>query len=574
MTISKKYKEIPGLRFGTKIFLSYLILILLPLLVWSGISYRQANAAILDQVNASVDESFNTLVYQLNGKMDNLSDRLLLATNNVSVSGAVCRQYQSRYIEYHDTINIIDPMLNTLQVIPPEIDEIEIYTQGSIKGARVMFKDFEELSSLGGSQAIMESVTPVWLVKDNTVLLGKRIVSHEDPFVLAAILLSIDDSLIFDEGSMPDIQQYGVIVSDAGGNILFRHDAASLSAEGTGYTPEEIFAEAETPADSGLIVRKGTLASGAWNIYMYADSDSFKLSPLDNFRTTLLFLLIISGMMFVTAILFARSFSKRVSVLNTYTRGIVKNNFQDVITSGRKDEIGEITNSVGQMVLETRRMINEVYESRLAKKAAEIKALQAQINPHFLYNTLSSVNWMAIRSGNETISGIITNLSIFYRATLNKGDSVTTIEKELETTRAYIDIQLLVHKHSFDVSFDIEPSVLEYQIPSIILQPIVENAIEHGICVLPEDVRGELTISVYERDCDILFDIFDNGPGLSDEEIREILESKKGYGVKNVNDRLKLFFDDTYGISFTSAPERGLTVTISVPKYIDLNDES
>ena len=578
MTIRKKNNQIRSLRFGAKIFLSYLIVLLFPLSIWNVVSYRQANDTILNRVNTSFDESFSSLVYQINEKMGALDELLLLVANNTSVSTIVCHQYENRYMEYSDVISMVDPMLNSLRMFHPEINKIEIFTEGSIKGTRTMFKSFDELSAIDGSDVIMDSIDPVWLVRHDTalradtVLLAKRVFSPENPFTLSVIFIGIDYSFIFGEGAMPDIQNHGVIVSDTNGNILFRRDAASLSAEETPHTLDEIFTETESPSDSGLIVRKGTLASGDWNIYMYANTNSLKLSPFDSFKTTLFFLLIIGGMMLFIAILFTRSFSRRISVLNTYTRSIVKNNFQNIITSDSKDEVGEITNSVGLMVLETRQLINEVHESHITQKAAEIKALQSQINPHFLYNTLSSINWMAIYSGDETISKIITNLSSFYRSTLNSG-SVTTIEHELETTKTYIGIQLLIHKNSFDVSFNIEPSILEYQIPSILLQPIVENAIEHGIRVLPEELRGEIIISAYEKDDDILFDIFDNGPGLSDEEIMAILESdSKGYGVKNVNDRLKLFFDDTYGITFTSVPG-GLTVTIRVPKYIELKDE-
>lgn len=567
------YNKIHNLRFGTKIFLSYLIVIFILLSIWNVVSYRQTNNSILSQVNANFDENFNSLVRQTNRKMENLMDQILLFTSNSSFGAIVCRQYKDQYMEYYDITNTVDPMLLSLQMSHPEIEEIEIFTEGSIKGAREMFKSYEAFSLLYNISAPIHNMEPVWFVQDDTVLLAKKVISPEDPFALSAILISVDYSYIFDESSMPDMEQYGILISDSQGNILFRRDAMPLAAKESGYTPEEVFSQAEAPSGSDLIVRKNLLESSNWYIYMYANTNSLLLSPLDSFKTTLFFFLIISILMLLIAFGFSQSFSKRISALNTYTRHIVKNHFQNSISSDIKDEIGEITNSIGQMVTETRQYIDEVYENRIALKEAEIKALQSQINPHFLYNTLSSINWMAIYRGDKTISEIITNLSNFYRSTLNRNSSVTTIEHELETTKAYIDIQLMVYKNTFDVIFHILPSVLEYQIPSIILQPIVENAIEHGILALPENKRGQIIISAYEEDSDILFDIFDNGPGLSEEEAKSILESSsKGYGVKNVNDRLKLFFDDTYGITFTSSPD-GLTVTIRIPKYIDLNED-
>lgn len=565
-----------SLSFRTKIFLSYLLVILFPLLVWNVISYQQANETILRQMNITFDDNFQSTVRQMESKMDILMSRLLFATSDASFGTIVSEVYQNPYKKYYDITNRIDPVLNSMLMFHPEITDIDIYTDGNITDSREMFKNLEELASLDQGDAIRDSVNPVWLAQDNKVFLAKRIFSQENPFAFSVILLRINYSFIFDKDTMPGIQDSGVIVTDQQGNILYQY--SNFDPDGNGeHPPEEIFAQAESPTDSRLIVREGPLASGAWRIYMYANTDSLRISPFDSFKTTLFFLLLISALMLFVAVLFSRSFSKRISVLNSYTRGIVRNNFSEDISSDSTDEIGEITNSVGQMVLEARQLIQEVYEARLIQKEAEIKALQSQINPHFLYNTLSSINWLAIYSGNETISRTITNLSIFYRSTLNSGGFVTTIQRELETTRAYVDIQLFIHKNSFDVSFHIEPTVLEYQMPSIILQPIVENAIEHGIGVLPEDVRGEITVSAYEEEHDILFKIFNTGPGLSEEEAANILQSSgKGYGVKNVNDRLKLFFDDTYGITFSSSPSpspAGLTVTIRIPKYIDLNEE-
>jgi two-component system sensor histidine kinase YesM len=210
------------------------------------------------------------------------------------------------------------------------------------------------------------------------------------------------------------------------------------------------------------------------------------------------------------------------------------------------------------MAVEARALIREVYESRIQQREAEIRALQSQINPHFLYNTLSAINWKAIRAGNQEVSRVAVALSRFYRATLNQGRFTTTVGAEIETVQSYLEVQRFIHDDSFDVELETEAEALAWQMPNVILQPLVENAIQHGVDMKEDGGRGKIRIQARMRGRAVLFTIRDNGPGLAESLGRKILLGEgTGCGVKNVNDRLRFFFGPEYGLVFRQAPGGG-----------------
>jgi two-component system sensor histidine kinase YesM len=218
------------------------------------------------------------------------------------------------------------------------------------------------------------------------------------------------------------------------------------------------------------------------------------------------------------------------------------------------------------MVNRINTLINEVYKGKLFQKEAEMKALQAQINPHFLYNSLSLINWKAIEAKQPDISRITLLLSKFYRTSLNKGKNITSIKDEISNIQSYIDIQLMMHDNGFDVEYELDDKIMEYCIPNLLLQPIVENAIDHGIDMNTER-KGVIKVSGRYKEEDVIeISVSDNGVGMSEETAHQMLtESSKGYGVKNVNERIKHFYGEEYGITVKSIEGEGTDIIIRIP---------
>ena len=197
-----------------------------------------------------------------------------------------------------------------------------------------------------------------------------------------------------------------------------------------------------------------------------------------------------------------------------------------------------------------------------------MRALQQQINPHFLYNTLSMINFMAIETGQNDISRITLSLSDFYRTSLNKGRNTCSLADEIKNMNAYLDIQMMMHDYDFDLDIQIEDEIMECETPNLILQPIVENAIGHGIDLL-EDRKGIIKIYATTTENHVYIMVEDNGVGMDEATIDKMLaKNSKGYGMRNVNERIKLIYGPEYHLHIESVVGQGTVITIKLPKKI------
>ncbi|MDD4680073.1 MAG: sensor histidine kinase, partial [Clostridia bacterium] len=239
--------------------------------------------------------------------------------------------------------------------------------------------------------------------------------------------------------------------------------------------------------------------------------------------------------------------------------------------TNRKDEIGYLYRQFDIMMDEIDSLYKDIYESKIKQKEIELKALQAQINPHFLYNTLSSINWMAIDINANDISHAINALAKYYRFTLSKGKEIIPIYNEIEQVKAYIDIEKIRFGKKFDLIYDIDEGAYKYLTPKLILQPFVENSIKHSLEHI--DYKCVITIIAEETENEIRFKITDNGKGIEKNILLQLKSgalSNSGYGIKNVVERINLLYGDKYGVSIESEAYRGTCITVNIPKlYIE-----
>ena len=231
-------------------------------------------------------------------------------------------------------------------------------------------------------------------------------------------------------------------------------------------------------------------------------------------------------------------------------------------------EVNELSASFGHMVLRIQQLMTTVREEEINLRKTELKALQAQINPHFLYNTLDSIAWMCEQGRNADAVKMIHALARLFRISISRGHELIPIAKEIEHAESYLQIQKYRYKNQFTYSFDVDPHCLDYYCNKITLQPIIENAINHGLDLLVEE--GRIEVKVCQDGNDILFFVRDNGVGMSAEQIESIMQhgpkDRTGIGIKNVSDRLKIYFGKNYGLSITSEPDVGTCVEIRMPK--------
>ena len=283
-------------------------------------------------------------------------------------------------------------------------------------------------------------------------------------------------------------------------------------------------------------------------------------------RNTLILFLCIAAMTLLVALLcsylFTNNITETIRRLQRYVDNL-KTGRQEKIHFNPTDEIGRIGNEFIRVVEENEKLTTNLYKSLYQEKESELIALQSQINPHFLYNALDSIFLMAEEHNAPDISHMTVALSNMFKLSLNNGEKLITIRKELEMVQSYITIQKVRFEDRIRVITSVEEGILDLKIVKFILQPLVENAINHGIA--HKDDGGIITIQIRRKENDILITVEDNGIGF---ETHDIPIPSHGYAVRNIDDRLKLYYGADYGVQITSVPGQGTTAFVRLKAEI------
>lgn len=265
--------------------------------------------------------------------------------------------------------------------------------------------------------------------------------------------------------------------------------------------------------------------------------------------------------------------SNPIKSLDGSVREIESGNLDVEIVPSGSYEVEHLGKSIKNMLGRIKVLMSDLVEEHNAKRKSEFDTLQSQINPHFLYNTLDIIVWMIENENSDKAVSIVTALAKFFRISLSKGKNIITVKDEVEHVRNYLMIQNMRFKNRFEYSIDVDEEVLSYSSLKLMLQPLVENAIYHGMEFMDGD--GEIDVKVFKEDDSLYFTITDNGLGMSEDMVEALLSkdfvpSKKGsgIGVKNVNERIKLYFGNEYGLKVESEPDEGTKITIHLPAVV------
>lgn len=298
------------------------------------------------------------------------------------------------------------------------------------------------------------------------------------------------------------------------------------------------------------------------------------LIPIEDILSEISIIRNITVMILAVAILICIILSRLISYTFLHPLKELKNVMEDVeqedfsarLTMKRNDEIGVLVATFNKMSKRLEELLTQVYYAKIMQKEAELKALEAQINPHFLYNTLDVIYWKCRMEKAHESEKLIIALSKLFRLTLNKGNEFTTLGKELDHLRSYITIQQVKYEDDVTFNINVDDEVLDCKVIKLVLQPIVENALIHGVG--KNGGKGNIWVKVIKQQVDLIYIIKDDGVGINQHIIDEILykkENSEGYGMKNVNERIKLHFGEEYGIDFFSEEGKGVTVLVKQP---------
>lgn len=282
-------------------------------------------------------------------------------------------------------------------------------------------------------------------------------------------------------------------------------------------------------------------------------------------------LIILFGTMFLIAIfvLISAKITKPIKELERSMKMVEEGQLDVSSNISGAEEIMHLSNAFNLMIARIKQLMDQIVLEQESKRKSELNALQAQINPHFLYNTLDSIVWMAENGKSQEVIGMVTALARLFRISISRGKNIITVEQELEHAKNYLIIQKIRYKNKFQYEIKAQEEVLKCHTVKLILQPIIENAIYHGIEYMVDE--GFISISAGKFENKLLFEVTDNGLGMAPETIEKLLYSDQkdnkgtGVGVKNVHERIRLTYGEEYGINIESELEAGTKVKIWLP---------
>lgn len=334
----------------------------------------------------------------------------------------------------------------------------------------------------------------------------------------------------------------------------------------------------KTYGDTQWVMEKQQIGYTGWNIVVVNSLTNMRAENVNIYYMIWLVLLLVGIVLIFLDILLFRNFTDPIYQLMHTMKEFGKGNYQEKAKEAGIGELKSLSEHFNTMADRLQKQMDEIRENEREKQRMEKKLLQSQINPHFLYNTLDSIIWM-IQSGEyEGAEQMVSLLAKFFRVSLSKGKDMIPLEKELEHAASYLAIQNIRFKDKFEFCVNADKELMKYLCPKLSIQPLLENAIYHGMEGMYED--GEIEINVYEKDNVICIDVADNGLGMTAEKIDYIMNNKvvsskrgSGIGVRNVNERIKLIYGEEYGISITSELDEGTTATITIPKLEEINEK-
>ena len=364
---------------------------------------------------------------------------------------------------------------------------------------------------------------------------------------------------------------------DRDGEIIYHPHQMQLEHGGQKETnqraaasKDKVYEEYEGGRHRKVIVN--TISYTGWKLVCVMPYSIFvhKMADVNQF-VFILMLLVAMMIVFVNRIVSSK-ISKPIMKLNDSVTKYEEGKESDIYIGG-SSEIRHLGMSIQESYRQNSALMQKVVWEQNERRKSELEALQSQINPHFLYNTLDSITWMIEGERNEEAAFMITQLAKLFRISLSKGHTIISIRDELQHAKSYMNIQKVRYKNKFDVQFQVDEDIMDYCAVKLVLQPIIENAINYGIREM--DDCGEIMIRGKKQEEDIFLSVIDNGMGIPKEEIKYLLTDtnrvhKKGSGVGlvNVNNRIKILFGDQYGLHIESELDEGTNVTIRIPAIV------
>lgn len=564
-----------------KILLLYVSVVVIPIMILGFI----AGQLVMESLRFDYRNSVVEAVEQVAENVEFRKQTYELLVTRIATDGELIARLSVSYDNFEsqaDTVRYIDRSFRTIHESVPGIATFRIYHNNRtlIEDGGMLWKPSE--------RAIGDDTEEEWyqsVLLERSPMKWNAILNNADLTLVRKILFSHNECLGIVYLQLHTNQVFGQMIENSfhgqGEIYLAQNDGYIFAASKEGFTGKKIDDIASKNVVSG--------ADSYYNTAKIDGIDKFVVSkpissgwrvvgvlPLASIerqtRRAFFWIAVITlGLVLLSSLLVLTLLNNLVYRLHTLEKkmsAVTKGNFNVSVLRENADELGRVEKCFNIMVSRLGELIDEIALSRFREKEQTLRALQAQINPHFLYNTFGIIRWHALDANDMELCKLIDSMTIFYRLSLNKGSSIISIRDELAHVRSYIEIQQHRYPGMVDIIWDIDEKVMDYYTIKLILQPIVENCYNHGRITKKKD--GVISISVQNIGNSVVFKIRDNGIGMSQETIKAILSEDspsngKGFGIYNIRERLKLYFGNEGRLDIDSQEGKGTMVTIAMP---------
>lgn len=545
-----------NLKFKYQLLATYLLISLIPVMILGVFSFNQSRSLLFSSKEKDLNFYFDKAATSLNDTFQTCEEVLNEVATNPHFLDIFKNNFKTKDELKHEIVTSLEPHLYNLKSFYPFIREITYYSKLDIDSYRTTIHSYDDLILPTHHKNGIKQ----WYF-NGKFLVYKYDIYDKNIHTGSLCLFIWPNSLVKTTNS--EFMNYNLLLTTKDiKTIYYRNVVYGAPAP----SPENILSIEDkqiTVGNEEYLILSSILKNDL-TLYAYVPKSDIVSGSSTILTSTFIAMLLSFVLLLVIDIIFSLSFTRRINLLSKKISQIKNGDLSVRLYSTQKDEIGNLTNDISDMTQKLDSLIHTVYEKEIQQKRFELKALQAQINPHFLYNTLQTVNWIAIENDADEISGLVINLSNFYRATLNNNEDESTIDDEIKMVKSYLDIEKIVLGNRFDYEFNIDEKILQKQTLHLILQPLAENAIEHGIKQL-RNAEGKIAITAQKDGGKLILTVSDNGPGILPEKAETLLESRShGYGLKNVNERIKIKYGEEYGLKITST-SNPTTFSITLP---------
>lgn len=555
-----------GIKLRYKLAIFYSLFCFLPVMLLFWLSFLQMRSIIDDKGKMNLQSYLQQSVSSMDRTLDGYNSLSDYIAFDRTLAEVFSMEYGTPYEQYEQLTQKVDPILRTASYFHGGMQQITIYTDNGMVKHDTTVAPVSEIEETDWYQKTLEHPGLNWFAnyQEETLFSARKLAFSGAREGVNILYMDVDYQKLFTPYAETLISECGLYITDQDGKLVFEESRFSGKNQNYDLTYSEFLEQRDRGSTDYIILCEQSNTTG-WTVWLYQPvglaGEAMRLIGVMAGVTILICIFAAVLAYFITS----GMVSSRIERLTHFMQEVQEGSMDMQMESDDRDEIGMLYRGFGSMMKRIRTLINEVYLSKITQKEAELKALQAQINPHFLYNTLSLINWKALAAGEEDISRMTLALSTFYRTALNRGRNVLQVETELSNTRAYLEIQSMLHDGDFDYEIEAQTEILQCESLNLILQPLVENAIHHGI-EEKTDGRGKITVRGWKEDNCVWFMVEDNGVGMEQEVADKILTMEsKGYGVRNVDERIRLCYGEKYAMKVESVVGKGTKMTIHFP---------